>query len=112
MTDTAEETPAATRPVPIHVTLIHGGITNVRTSVAIGAGYESLPFGGPTAAFDRKLDGWLTRAVDVGIIGSTLGQLFTINFAQYHKTKEVKAKNLIMAAWESPAASPRTASGW
>ena len=32
----------------------------------------------------------------------TLGQLFTINFAQYHKSKEVKAKNLILAGMGEP----------
>src|SRR4029077_18365038 len=88
--------------VPIHVTLILGGITNVRTPIAIGAHYESVPLAGPTAAFDRKLDGWLTRAIDIGIIGLTLGQLYTINFAQYHKSKEVKAKNLIIAGMGEP----------
>jgi hypothetical protein len=88
--------------VPIHVTLMLGGITNVRTPIAIGAHYESLPLAGPAAAFDRKLDGWLTRAVDIGIIGLTLGQLFTINFAQYHQSKDVKAKNLILAGMGEP----------
>ena len=88
--------------VPIHVTLILGGITNVRTPTSVGAHYEGLPLAGATAAFDRKLDGWLTRAIDIGIIGLTLGQLFTINFAQYHKSKEVKAKNLILAGMGEP----------
>ena len=88
--------------VTIYVTLILGGITNVRTPVAVGAHYQRLRLAGPTAAFDRKLDGWLTRAVDIGIIGLTLGQLFTINIAQYHKSKEVKAKNLILAGMGEP----------
>ena len=101
--DARTATGTTERPdVPIHVTLILGGITNVRTPVAVGAHYENLCLAGPTAAFDRKLDGWLTRAIDIGMIGLTLGQLFTINFAQYHKTKEVNAKNLILAGMGEP----------
>src|SRR5204862_2932270 len=88
--------------VTVRVTLIPGGITNVKAPIAIGARYDGLAFAGPTAAFDRKLDGWLTRAADIGIIGSALGQLFTINFAQYHKNKEVKAKNLMLAGMGEP----------
>lgn len=88
--------------VVVRIVLIQGGITNVQTPIAIGARYESLPFAGPTAAFDRKLDGWLTRGVDIGIIGSTLGQLFPINFAQYHKDKEVAAENLILVGMGEP----------
>src|SRR5262249_21770799 len=56
----------------------------------------------PTAAFDRKLDGWLTRAVEIGILGSTLGQLFPINFAQYHKDRELAAENLILVGMGEP----------
>src|SRR5262245_42994851 len=49
--------------VEVRLTLIRGGLTNVWTPVAIGGRYDGLPFGGPTGAFDRLLDSWLTRGV-------------------------------------------------
>jgi hypothetical protein len=70
--------------------------------IAIGARYDGLAFAGPTAAFDRLLDSWMTRAVDLGIIGSALGLLFPINLQQYHKAGKVKAKNLILVGMGEP----------
>jgi len=104
MTNGAEQALTGADPskVTVHITLIGGGITNAKTPIAIGARYDGLAFAGPTAAFDRMLGGWLTRAVDIGIIGSALGQIFTINFAQYHKSKGLKAKNLILAGMGEP----------
>src|SRR3982074_2652448 len=70
----AADSAAAASPAPIsdinvQITLIHGGITNVRAPIAIGASYDGLAFAGPTAAFDRLLDSWMTPAVALGIIG-------------------------------------------
>src|SRR5262245_60616476 len=59
--------------VKLDVSLILGGLSNVKAPVAIGARYEGLAPAGPTKVFDRLLDSWLTRAVDLGIIGSGLG---------------------------------------
>lgn len=94
--------PAELRDVCLRITLVHGGITNVPTPVAIGARYDGLSFAGPTAAFDRLLDSWMTRAVDLGIIGSALGLLFPINVEQYHKRGLIKAENLILAGMGEP----------
>jgi CHAT domain len=103
----AADSAAAASPAPIshinvHITLICGGITNVRTPIAIGARYNGLAFADPTAAFDRLLDSWMTRAVDLGIIGSALGLLFPINLQQYHKVGKVKAKILILVGMGEP----------
>jgi len=73
------DTSGGASDVNVHIILICGGITNVRVPIAIGARYDGLPFAGPTAAFDRLVDSWMTRAVDLGIIGSALGLLFPIN---------------------------------
>src|SRR6478672_515963 len=102
----AAEQPAisvkVTANVDVHITLICGGITNVKTPIAIGARYDGLPFAGPTGAFDRLLDSWLTRGADLGIIGSALGLLFPINLKQYHKAGKVRARNLILAGMGEP----------
>lgn len=89
--------------VDVRIKLIHGGLTNVATPIAIGARYESIPFAGSTGAFDRKLGGWMTRAADLGIISSSLGHLFTIDVAQYLATSDIKAKTLILAGLGEPA---------
>jgi hypothetical protein len=63
----------------VDVEIICGGITKVKVPVAIGRRYEGLAFAGPTKEFDRQLDSWLTRALELGMIGSGLGQLFPVN---------------------------------
>src|SRR5580704_2976875 len=100
--DTNATSSAAPRDICVRITLICGGITNVATPIAIGARYDGLAFAGPTAAFDRLLDSWMTRAVDFGIIGSALGLLFPIRLEQYHKAGTVKAQNLILAGMGEP----------
>jgi len=91
-----------TSAVNVHIRLICGGITKVKAPIAIGARYDGLPFAGPTAAFDRLLDSWMTRAVDLGIIGSALGLLFPIDLEQYHQARKVKAKTLILVGMGEP----------
>ena len=61
--------------VVVKVTLVHGGLTNVRVPIAVSGRYDGLALAGPTKAFDRLLDSWLTRALDLRMIGSGLGQL-------------------------------------
>jgi hypothetical protein len=86
------------------VTLVCGGLTHVEAPVTIGARYDGLGFAGPTKVFDRVLDSWLTRAVDLGIIGSALGQLFPINLAQFHKAGKLNARThtLLVAGMGEP----------
>jgi hypothetical protein len=86
----------------VDITLIWGGLTNVKTPVVIGARYDGLDFTGPTKIFDRLLDSWLTRAVDLGIMGSALGQLFPINLELYHKEGKLNARNLLLAGMGEP----------
>ncbi len=86
----------------VHITLVCGGITNVKVPVAIGARYEGLAFAGATRAFDQLLNSWLTRAADLGIIGSALGQLFPVNLELYHKAGKMNARNLLLAGMGEP----------
>jgi hypothetical protein len=89
-------------PLDIKITLICGGLTNVKAPVVVGARYDGLAFAGPTKVFDRQLDSWLSRAVDLGIIGSALGQLFPINLAQFHKAGKLNAGTLLLAGMGEP----------
>ena len=59
--------------IDLRITVTKGDITNVQVPIVIGARHDGLAFAGPTKAFDRLLDSWLTQAVDRGIIGSSLG---------------------------------------
>lgn len=89
-------------PVTLKIIVVRGGMTNIQVPVAVGARYEGLAFAGPTRAYDRMLDSWLTRAVDLGIIGSSLGQLFLINLQQFQRSGRIKADNLLLAGMGEP----------
>jgi hypothetical protein len=96
-------TPATTTPdVTVDVTLVGGGMTNVPVPVAVGPRYDGLPLAGSTKAFDRLLDSWLTRAIDLGMIGSGLGQLFPINVQRAQEAGRVKAGCLLLASMGEP----------
>jgi hypothetical protein len=101
-TDAAPGGAAAKPDLEVHIKLVCGGITRVKVPVVIGARYDGLPFAGPTKAFDQLLDSWMTRAVDLGIIGSALGQLFPINLQLYHKADKLNARNLLLAGMGEP----------
>lgn len=98
--------PAVSRVGPedvvVTVTLIRGGITNVRVPVAIAGRYDGMPVAGSSKAFDRLLDSWLTRAIDMGIIGSDLGQLFPVNLQAYHALGKLNADHLLLAGMGEP----------
>ncbi|MGA8886473.1 MAG: hypothetical protein WB489_07375, partial [Pseudolabrys sp.] len=93
---------AAAPRLDVHITLVCGGLTNVKAPIVVGARYDGLGFAGPTKAFDRSLDSWLTRAVDLGIVGSALGQLFPIELAQFHKAGKLNAHTLLLAGMGEP----------
>lgn len=100
--DAASANPAAMSATDLQITVVTGGLTNIKVPVAIGARYDGLAFAGSTKAFDRLLDSWLTRAVDMGIIGSSLGQLFLINLDQFQRAGTIKADNLVLAGMGEP----------
>jgi hypothetical protein len=94
--------PTAIQKCVINVSLIQGGLTKVKAPVAIGARYEGLGFAGGTKAFDRLLDSWLTRAVDLGMIGSGLGQLFPINLQRMRESGKVQVGYLLLVGMGEP----------
>jgi hypothetical protein len=89
-------------PLDLRITLICGGLTKVKAPTIVGARYDGLAFGGPTRVLDRVLDSWLTRAIDLGIIGSALGQIFPVNLAQFHKADKLNAGMLLLAGMGEP----------
>jgi hypothetical protein len=88
--------------IEVKVILVCGDLTKVEVPVAVAGRYDGLALAGPTKAFDRLLDSWLTRALDLRIIGSGLGQLFPINLRHAHEAGKVKAANLLLAGMGEP----------
>ena len=86
----------------VHVEVIHGGYTNVKVPVAICPRYEGMALAGPAKEFDRQMDGWLTRAVDLGMIGSGLGQLFPVNLQVSREAGRVKVDSLLLVGMGQP----------
>jgi hypothetical protein len=98
----AAEKSAGPRDILVHVDVIWGGITNVKVPVAVGPRYVGLAPAGPAKAFDRLLDSWLTRAVDLGMIGSGLGQLFPVNLQHRREAGEINVDHLLMVGMGEP----------
>src|SRR5215472_2749469 len=93
----------ATKPtVHLNIIPVRGDITKIDTPVAIGARYDGLPISGPTREFDRLLVSWLTRAVDMGMIGSGLGQIFPINLEARKEAGTMKTGYLLLLGLGEP----------
>lgn len=92
----------AKEDVIVQITLVCGGLSNVKVPVVIAGRYDGLPIAGATKAFDRLLDLWLTRAVDLGLVGSGLGQLFPINLQKRLEAGKVNTGNLLLANMGEP----------
>jgi hypothetical protein len=92
------------KPAPplIHIDVICGGITNVKVPVAVGPRYAGLPLAGPAKAFDRLLDSWLTRALDLGMIGSDLGQIFPLNLQRKREAGKINVDHLLLVGMGAP----------
>ncbi|MGB7974870.1 MAG: M17 family peptidase N-terminal domain-containing protein, partial [Roseiarcus sp.] len=88
--------------IQVNFALTYGGVTSIETPVAVGGRYEGMALGGPAKAFDRLLDKWLTRALDLGMVGSKLGQLFPIHLQNSVEEKRVKASYLFLVGLGEP----------
>lgn len=88
--------------VVAHVEVICGGYTNVKVPIAVCPRYKGMALAGPAKEFDRQIDSWLTRAVDLGMIGSDLGQLFPVNLQRSQKDGRVKVDSLLMVGMGPP----------
>ena len=63
---------------------------------------KRLPLAGPAKAFDSLLDSWLTRALELGMIGSGLGQVFPVNLERSHKEGRINAEQLLIVGMGDP----------
>ena len=102
------QAPSAVQPmakpkdVVVHVEVIHGGYTNVKVPVAVCPRYDGMAVAGAAKAFDRQIDSWLTCAVDLGMIGSGLGQLFPVNLERSRDAGRVKVDALLLVGMGQP----------
>ena len=93
---------AGPRETTVHVAVICGGFTNVKVPVAVCPRYQGMALAGPAKAFDRQMDSWLTRAADLGMIGSGLGQLFPVNLQRGHDAGRFKVEALLLVGMGDP----------
>jgi hypothetical protein len=99
----AAAAPSALRQdVEVHVEVIRGGQTNVKVPVAVCSRYEGMALAGPAKAFDGQLDSWLTRAVDLGMIGSALGQIYPLHLQRSRENRRVQVDYLLIAGMGMP----------
>jgi hypothetical protein len=88
----------------VHIEVVCGGITKVKAPVAIGGHYRGVPLGGPAAKFDMLLDSWLTRALQFGMVGAGLGELFLVPLQGRVTPGAIAADNLLLAGAGDPGA--------
>lgn len=90
-------------PYPrVEVRVIRGRLPQVEAPVVIAARYERMPLAGPIKEFDHILDSWLSRAVELGMIGSRLGELFLVPLQRRKEAGQVKADNLLLVGMGEP----------
>jgi hypothetical protein len=88
--------------VEIGVEVVWGSVCNATAEVAILPRYLGLPFAGPALEFDYLLKSWLSRALELGMIGSGLGELFLLPIKQAAVGAEVKFENLLLVGMGEP----------
>jgi hypothetical protein len=101
----AKASPAAAKPGDhlIHIEVIAGGMTNVKAPVAVIGQYNGFELAGPARAFDLLLDNWISRAGEMGLIGTELGQLFPIYLNERHQKGLVNVERLLLMGMGPPS---------
>jgi hypothetical protein len=76
----APEAAAAAEAPPsrVVVEVYRGDISALYADVAIVGRYKGVGARGPAHLFDRRLHGWLSSAIELGMVASDLGELFYI----------------------------------
>jgi hypothetical protein len=62
----------------VTVELYQGDISELYADVAVVGRYRGVGARGPARLFDKRFGGWLTSAVELGMVGSELGELFYV----------------------------------
>jgi hypothetical protein len=74
----------------------------VKAPVAVSGRYQRIPLAGPVKDFDLLLDSWLSRAVELGMVGSGLGEVFLVPMGRKKKEGVVAADNLLLVGMGEP----------
>ena len=112
-TDDGVEPPApqsepAAEPAPkppivtVTVAVVRGSLSQAEVPLAVAPRYRGLPFAGPSREFDYILNSWLTRALELGMIGSGLGELFRVPLMRAKAAGKVKADELLLVGMGEP----------
>lgn len=86
----------------LHVEVACGSLSQADAPVAVIGRYQRLPLAGPAREFDYLLRYWLSRAVELGMIGSGLGELFRVPLGRHKDAGEVKAEELLIVGMGEP----------
>ncbi len=70
-----------------------GSITNVKAPVVVTGSYKGIAPAGALKALDGEVDGWISQAIDQGMVGGELGQLFFVPILN----KEIRARLILLA---------------
>jgi hypothetical protein len=81
-----------TRP-ELLVTVAYGSITNAPVPVVVVGSYKGIAPAGALKAIDNELDQWVTRAIDRGMVGGDLGELFFVPVTN----KQIRAGTVLLA---------------
>jgi hypothetical protein len=84
--------------VQLTVELVRGDITEVEAPVAVVGRYKDLPPSGLVQELDCRLGFWLSHAIELGMIGSDLGELFYIPITR----KQIAPSAVILAGMGEP----------
>ena len=77
----------------LKVVVTRGSIADVKAPVAVVGSYTGIAPAGALKALDNEVDGWIARAVDRGMVGGDLGQLFFVPVMN----KEIRARSILLA---------------
>ncbi len=93
--------PAPRLPV-VTIAVVSGSLSQAEVPMAVAPRYRGLPFAGAAKEFDYVLNSWLTRALELGMIGSGLGELFRVPLTRVKALGKVKTDELLLVGMGEP----------
>jgi hypothetical protein len=82
--------------------VILGFQPRAKAPIAVTGRYQRIPLAGTAKDFDHLLDGWLSRAVELGMVGSGLGEVFLAPMTRHKKAGVVAADHLLLMGMGEP----------
>jgi hypothetical protein len=83
----------ATVPLSIAVEVVRGDIVSQEVPVVVVGQYHGMPPHGPSRRIDKALNSWIKWAIELGMVGCRLGELFYIPVTR----GEIKAGGVLLA---------------